>query len=205
MPADGNFQYRSTSVSTDTKVAPPAPDEEFAFVSAGRYDLLARESLDEWCGIKDCRSPQWDKMPLCQSHAFDLWTEVEYHRMDLRQAAASRMRKQSVEQIRSEIIKERMGVEKFMAEYKQKPGLIYYLRVADQIKIGYTADLPTRMKSYPPMAELLATHPGTRATERQMHQKFVTHRAARNEWFHPHDKLLTHIDLVRDQYSQERP
>lgn len=205
MPADGNFQYRSTTVSTDSQVARPAPDEEYAFVSTGRYDLLARESLDEWCGVKDCKNPQWDKLPLCQNHAFDLWTEVEYHRMELRQAGAARMRRQSVEQIRSEIIKERMGVEKFLAEYKQKPGIIYYLQVADQIKIGYTADLPTRMKAYPPMAELLATHPGTRQTERQMHQKFAVKRAARNEWFHPHDKLTEHIELVRTQFSQERP
>lgn len=204
MQSDGNFHSRSTTVSTDNKVARPAPNEEFAFVSVGRYDLLARESLDEWCGVKDCRKPQWDNMPLCQSHAFDLWTEVEYHRMDLHHAAAAAMRKQSVEQIRSELIQERMGVEKFLAEYKQKPGTIYYLQVADQIKIGYTGDLDTRMKAYPPMAVLLATHPGTRETERQMHNKFAIHRSARKEWFHPNDKLTQHIELVREQYSQTR-
>jgi hypothetical protein len=75
---------------------------------------------------------------------------------------------------------------------------VYYVRVADLIKIGYTENIRNRMKTYPPHTKLLATEPGGPARESQRHTQFKHLLAARNEWFHPGLDLMSHIEsLVR--------
>lgn len=165
--------------------------------------LSAREDLDHWCGVKDCNQPQFKSMPLCEDHAQDVWVEIGFHHMDVRKAYFAHQRQQDHEAIRAEAIRKRLGVEEFMANRKQAPGIIYYLKIEDQVKIGFSADLDTRLKAYPPMAKLLATHPGTRETERQMHNKFATQLAERKEWFHEHPELESHMAGVRKQFKQD--
>lgn len=158
--------------------------------------------MNGWCGVKDCNQPQLDNMPICENHAFDIWVEVGFRRMDISKAGAAHMRNQDIQKARTELIREKMGVEQYMAERRQAPGTIYYVLIADQIKIGFTTDLETRMKGYPPMAKVLATHPGTRETERQMHDKFAAHLAGGREWFAAHDEIHEHIEQVRQQFPQ---
>jgi hypothetical protein len=83
-----------------------------------------------------------------------------------------------------------------------QPGWVYYLRIGDQIKIGYSSDVKRRMKSYPPTAELLAVHPGSKALERTMHEQFASSRAIGREWFHPHAVLTEHIAKVVEHYGK---
>ena len=165
--------------------------------------LAAREGMNDWCGVKECNRPQYKGMPLCEEHAQDICNEMMFHHMDINAAYEAHMRSEDTEAIRKEVIRERLGVEEFLATYKQAPGIIYYLKVEDQVKIGFTTDLETRIKAYPPMAKLLATHPGTRETERQMHDKFAEHLSGRKEWFREHLELETHIDGVRRQFKQD--
>lgn len=165
--------------------------------------LAAREGMNGWCGVKDCNQPQFKGLPLCEDHAQDVWVEIGFHHMDVRKAYLAHQRQEDTEAIRKEAIRERLGVEEFMATYKQAPGIIYYLKVEDQVKIGFTSDLDTRLKAYPPMAKLLATHPGTRETERQMHDKFAEHLAGRKEWFADHPELESHIAGVLKRFKQD--
>src|SRR5690554_2780796 len=53
----------------------------------------------------------------------------------------------------------------FKADADISPGWVYYIRVGDTIKIGFSQDVSQRMRTYPPNAELLAAHPGTLETE----------------------------------------
>lgn len=83
------------------------------------------------------------------------------------------------------------------------PGTIYYLRVGDLVKIGYSIDFEQRLRQYPPNATVLATHPGTRETERQMHHKFLHRVSKGREWFTPCPEIDQHIEAVRSQFNAE--
>lgn len=81
------------------------------------------------------------------------------------------------------------------------PGWIYYLRVADRIKVGYSVDVKRRMRSYPPHAELLAVHPGTPTLEREMHAKLAAHLAQGREWFRPTAEVMEHVASVLAEFG----
>jgi len=80
-------------------------------------------------------------------------------------------------------------------------GWIYYIRVDERIKIGYSTDVKQRMRAYPPHSELLAVHPGTPTLEREMHAQFAGHLAQGREWFRPDDPVMVHIARVVEQFG----
>lgn len=82
-----------------------------------------------------------------------------------------------------------------------QPGWVYYIRMGDAIKIGYATDVAKRMRAYPPTAELLAAHPGTTQTERDMHKRFRADLSQGREWFNPSDNLMDHIAGVLEQFG----
>lgn len=76
-------------------------------------------------------------------------------------------------------------------------GWVYYLRVGDQVKIGFSSDVRRRLRSYPPGSELLAVEPGEKKLERRRHNEFAEWLVAGREWFQPSEQLLQHTrDLV---------
>ena len=77
--------------------------------------------------------------------------------------------------------------------------VVYYLQVGDAIKIGYTGNLPKRLRAYPPNAKLLAYEPGGPALEAQRHQQFAGDLTAGKEWFTPSDRLLSHIAEIKGE------
>lgn len=78
-------------------------------------------------------------------------------------------------------------------------GVVYYLRVGAHIKIGWTSNLATRMRSYSPDSILLATEPGTRKDETRRHRMFAAHRTHGREWYAMVPSLTHHIaQLVRE-------
>lgn len=80
--------------------------------------------------------------------------------------------------------------------------VVYYVRVGEYIKIGFTGNLRERMKAYM-TGTLLACEPGGRAVERLRLQQFWQDRAPHGyEWFHPSSSLTDHIDAVRAKHSQ---
>lgn len=79
---------------------------------------------------------------------------------------------------------------------RPKVGLIYFIRVQQRIKIGYTTDLPTRMSALVP-DEILHTEPGTMQDEQVMHKKFAHLRAKAREYYHPEPELLDFIAALK--------
>lgn len=73
--------------------------------------------------------------------------------------------------------------------------VVYYMRFGDRVKIGYSSNLALRLQSVP-NDELLATEPGTMATESARHEQFAELRIT-GEWFQYVEPLVAHINGLR--------
>lgn len=78
---------------------------------------------------------------------------------------------------------------------REAGAIVYYLRIGDVIKIGFTTNLHQRLAGLRlnPSA-VLATEPGGRDQEYRRHQQFADERYGRREDFAPSDRLLAHIE-----------
>lgn len=69
---------------------------------------------------------------------------------------------------------------------------VYFAKVGDRIKIGFSTSVPARLKSLatgiPDVIELLATIDGDRGVERAFHARLSKHRI-RGEWFRDCEEL----------------
>jgi len=78
-----------------------------------------------------------------------------------------------------------------------KIGWIYFIRVHEYVKIGYSSKYPTTriagiQSSCPCEIKLIRIIQGTLRTERWLHNKF-THKLHRGEWFNFDDEMETII------------
>lgn len=112
---------------------------------------------------------------LCDWHIRTVWTTVDA-------------------KIRAEVTRERLAEN--VGQRDLTAGTVYYLRIGDHVKVGWASDLAARLKAYPPTAELLATHPGTPATEREVHSLLTAHLIAGREWYSADPEVLAHIGRV---------
>lgn len=83
----------------------------------------------------------------------------------------------------------------------ENPGFVYYIHIDPYIKIGYAKNVRTRMRAYPPNAELLAVEPGSLTIERERHKHFDADRQAGREWFRRSDALNLHIAQLVEQHG----
>ena len=145
------------------------------------------------CPIPGCRNSIPANSLVCVKHGVQIWKHIEsvkgtpfvtgvietFQERDQRQEANEDRR----------------------AEGRKQPGTIYYVRVDEKIKVGWTGGhLWGRLKAYPPHMKLLADHPGTRGDERDLHRSFAPSRASGREWYYATPELLAHIDgVIRSQ------
>lgn len=186
---------------------------------AHRQTVLQLGKMTEWdersqrfrqalCSGRLCRNVGgYLDTPFCETCALALWAVLdEGMPQDAKDAASGGRlmpyleREAMADEVRRE--QDQVEADRARAEFMTRPGTIYYLRVGDLVKIGYSADLPRRMKQYPPHAVLLAQHPGTRETERDMHQKLATKLAKGREWFKSCPEVESHIEAVKATYAQ---
>lgn len=80
-------------------------------------------------------------------------------------------------------------------------GFIYYLLVADRVKIGFSIDIRQRMRAYPPGSELLAVEPGSMELEKQRHREFAHVRRSGREWFMPCPEIDAHVVALVEQHG----
>jgi hypothetical protein len=99
------------------------------------------------------------------------------------------------------VVKRQRKVPLFAPANVGTDGIVYYMRIGNRVKIGWTGNLKSRMKSINP-EELLATEPGTRDKERQRHKQFE-HLRVHGEWFAMEESLLSHIDILRSSPQEE--
>jgi len=80
---------------------------------------------------------------------------------------------------------------------------VYYMRIQNLIKIGFTAR-PVKQRKIELMAdEVLAIEPGGRELERLRHKQFVTLRY-RGERFYPGVDLMRHINMIREHFRDHQ-
>lgn len=75
------------------------------------------------------------------------------------------------------------------------PPCVYYARLGNRVKIGYTLNLPQRMSVFQP-EEVLATEPGGILVEARRHEQFARLRVS-GEWFRYEDELVEHVNALR--------
>lgn len=80
---------------------------------------------------------------------------------------------------------------------------VYYVRLGDHIKIGYTVNMTQRMNALrADLSQVLATEPGGRELEAERHQQFAAERVSRREDFNPSRRLLAHIEEIRAEHGE---
>lgn len=150
--------------------------------SRGRHRPDPDSATTYPCGWMPCNSAIsyrfWDAgIRLCQDHALQTWAAVQ--------------EMNSAGQLRSESA---------TPTARPKPtkgrGKVYYLRIGDRVKIGFTNDIFKRLASYPPTMEILAIREGTRELEHQEHIRFGEHRTDGREWFAANERVLQMVELV---------
>lgn len=143
---------------------------------------------------------------LCEVHAVDVATAVIAHQRSLMMVehffaqqttdAAIRYSKWKTEQDRHEAEK--------AAIRGDRDGFVYYIRVGERIKVGYSGDVKQRMRKYPPGSTLLAVEPGDRDVETQRHRQFAGSRSDGREWFRPTPDLMELIDELVSVHGDPR-
>jgi hypothetical protein len=121
----------------------------------------------------------WSCMTLSQTYGLDLADPVIV-RAGIR---AGRERHQNLIQVKREADEQE--------RVRARSSVVYYMRIGNRVKIGYTTDLATRLADIGP-EELLVTEPGGREVERERHNQFAALRSHR-EWFRWEEPLVSHV------------
>jgi hypothetical protein len=143
---------------------------------------------------------------LCPTHAVDVATAVIQHQAHLnlvQRFFEVQTTEQAVRNAQWCADAERYEAEK-VALRQDREGFVYYLRVGERIKIGYSVDVKRRMRAYPPGCELLAVEPGDRDQERQRHQQFAGSRTDGREWFRPTSDIFELVAEIVSTYGEPK-
>lgn len=140
----------------------------------------------DWCE----RQASWDikALPLCWEHGYEiamLYEEAIVTERALRRAGEA--------EHSAEVHEVKRG--------NREPSVVYYARIGDYIKIGYTTRLRNRLTTLR-VDELLAVEPGGFDLEQARHRQFAAERIdLRRENFRPSESLTNHITATRDAHG----
>lgn len=81
------------------------------------------------------------------------------------------------------------------------PGAVYFVRIGELLKIGWTSNVAERFRQLSPDA-VLHVEAGTRADERNYHHQFKKHLAHGREWFTANDETNAAVDKLSRRYSK---
>lgn len=137
---------------------------------------------DYQCRVDMCdRDASWDikALPLCYEHGYEV--ALNYERAIV---ARRRMRLEGQAEHAAEVHEVKRG--------NREPSVVYYARIGDYIKIGYTTRLRNRLATLR-VDELLAV---------ERHTQFAADRIdLRRENFRPSAALAQHITNTRDEHG----
>ena len=147
-----------------------------------------------WVG---CHASCVDEIELCHYH-FRLIGETFIEKRSIWGATAMAQRSDQREQERAEMAAKQITRE----DWYRNRSVVYYVRLGDQLKIGYTIHLSARVSQLRVGPDaLLAVEPGWRDQEALRHRQFADERQGRRENFNPSRRLLAHVDAVRSKYG----
>lgn len=127
-------------------------------------------------------------VPLCIEHGYEI--------------AKVYKRRLMAEDLLTRDVQATRRIEVYQQDRGNRTGaVVYYCRIGDYIKIGYSTRLRNRFTTLR-ADELLACEPGGPDLERQRHEEFTEERIhPRRENFRPSDRLNAHIELVRAEHG----
>jgi hypothetical protein len=133
---------------------------------------------------------------LCFNHAFTVYLSIHGE-------ISSNLKRVHDEMAIAEMGPTLQGVATKAAYEEQSQ--VYYVRIGDYIKIGFTRNMTERLKSLRVDAsDVMATEPGGRDKERERHEQFADIRRGRKENFERTPELLTHIAKVRRENGKPK-
>jgi hypothetical protein len=152
-------------------------------------------------GVCGKQVPAGLALPICLSHAATAWEycqgRISRSRLDNREVEDTARAVGFVEEFaaaRAVVAEEHAALEAD-PDIDDPDSVVYYLRFADRVKIGFSRNLGRRLLAIP-HDELLAVEPGGPVVEDRRHQQFAKHRLV-GEWFQLCDELRSHIDAVK--------
>lgn len=154
---------------------------------------VGQSGYGEPCGKDSYRSAPF---PLCFDHAFQVYLsvhgEVTGNLKRIHESLEMREKGPSLEALA-------------LKRAYDEQSVVYYIRIGDYIKIGFTTNLSERIRSLRVDAsDVMATEPGGREKEHQRHEQFKSIRRGRWENFERTPDLLTHIAKVRREHGKPR-
>jgi hypothetical protein len=120
----------------------------------------------ERCCWPSCDRQRYGYLYVCRDHAEKVWRTMEGEKAEEQARAVERPPR---------------------LRNHERHGWVYYLEVGGRLKIGFAADLPGRLRAYPPESKLLARRRGTLADEQAEHQRCTPWRVAGREWYELND------------------
>lgn len=190
--------------SANTESAPGRPSPK---TGARRRERPTRHDTDEclknahWSNT--CMWPECDKvkaflsggrdhfpswLPLCLGHVFEVWRLARDH------ADTHNNRAKTLTTVVA-------GETKTIERPVSRIGWVYYIRIGNEVKVGYASNLLNRLRSYPPTAEFLHANRGTKNDEKVAHSMLYLHRVAAREWYAPHADVFTYIEQQKARHG----
>lgn len=157
-----------------------------------------------------CCWPRCDKTveaggpPLCERHFYKvgLWFLRERGREMTHMMQSMAMHNNVQAEIRRMRAETRGQRERRTAAYAEQ-SQVYYVRIGDHVKIGYSVNLTQRLSGLRVSPDaVLATEPGGWELEQQRHREFAAERVGRREDFNPSRRLLAHIDAIKQEHGE---
>lgn len=168
-----------------------------------RYDQGTECPIEVKSGLY-CENVAWPDapFPICRHHAVKLYIEMRgIHNDAIVDARGVELPLDpTIDPNYLNLEKQKANAEDYAAAC-----VVYYVRIGDKIKIGFTGNLTQRMKSLrADKANVLAVEPGGRELEARRHKQFSRLRAGRREDFQPTFALIQHIDSIRERYGEPK-
>jgi hypothetical protein len=89
-----------------------------------------------------------------------------------------------------------------------RPGYVYFMRMGDSVKIGFSTDVGKRLKAIqtacPMPAKVIKIIPGSDQTERYFHHHFAAYRQS-GEWFQLDGELAAFLSITVHSGKIDRP
>lgn len=159
------------------------------------------------CCWPDCQRPvAHTVIPLCNAHYRKVGEQFLTDRVQRGRQLIERSRPdvaaRKAERLAQEIERGKRNTERRLRLEAQS--VVYYVRIGDRIKIGYTTNLSQRMAALRVEPHnLLATEPGGRRLEAERHEQFADYRFGRREDFIDAQAIREHIQELQERAAEQ--
>lgn len=154
------------------------------------------------CRWRGCEAECVDEIELCWYH-FRLAGETFFDKRSAFGSAALAERHAAREAEAAARAAARVEPVMTREDWWRERSVVYYVRIHDHVKIGYTIHLRERISALRVARDtVLAVEPGWREREAERHTQFAAERQGKREDFNPSRRLLAHIDIVRSKFGE---